>query len=505
MTRDMIDDVLAIRTNNGKRVFGWGGNWTTRKDTMHFYVDVPPGDLASGINWGSVKGTGAMAERDPWDGFLGDLFGGARRDQFDEDRSGGFDMASGFDELAPLVMRRLIADFDLTPEQAAGIVGNLGAESNLKPIQEARPISGRGGFGWAQWTGSRRDSFERWCRENGLDIRSNAANYGYLKAELSGTLPGNDYRDVIRQLKTATTASGAAQIFERLYEKAGIKRMEVRIRMAERALELYQRSHLPEGPAMPERPEAIPPALWEIFVEWIRRTQQKPEPVAQTRDQVERLQRRLTELDYQTGGIDGIYGSLTRGAVAAFQVDNGLVGTGVADAETLAALANASPRPMAAGRVAATANDLRKMGSVEIRNADRMRMTGWLSGLLGVFGLGNSALGTGTKTTVTAGTGPEAFTRLLVENRDFFNQILGQDIGPVIQKAQQAAKPVAQTAFNFSDLLIPIVNSFAPGFGGSAVAIGLGIAAHLFGTNVINRRVENQRDGVHLGPVGGSR
>ena len=55
MTKDMIDDVLAIKTNNKKTVFEWGGNWKDRKDLMHFELDVSPGDLQTGIDWNTVK------------------------------------------------------------------------------------------------------------------------------------------------------------------------------------------------------------------------------------------------------------------------------------------------------------------------------------------------------------------------------------------------------------------------------------------------------------------
>jgi len=55
MTPQMIDDVLAIKTRTGSRVFEWGGNWTTVKDPMHFELDVTPADLEGGIDWTSVK------------------------------------------------------------------------------------------------------------------------------------------------------------------------------------------------------------------------------------------------------------------------------------------------------------------------------------------------------------------------------------------------------------------------------------------------------------------
>lgn len=145
-------------------------------------------------------------------------------------------MASAFDNLAPRVVADLCHDFGLTPTQAAGIVGNLGAESGLRAVQEGKPtVAGsRGGFGWAQWTGPRRVAFEAWCRAQGFALDSYAANYGYLKHELAG-----EYAHTITQLRKTTTVKAAAETFEATYERAGIKRMEARISLANRALSLY--------------------------------------------------------------------------------------------------------------------------------------------------------------------------------------------------------------------------------------------------------------------------
>ncbi|MFL5090858.1 MAG: peptidoglycan-binding protein [Xanthobacteraceae bacterium] len=55
MTPEMIQDVLAIKTRNGQRVFEWGGNWKDRKDGMHFELDIIPAELEVGIDHGSVK------------------------------------------------------------------------------------------------------------------------------------------------------------------------------------------------------------------------------------------------------------------------------------------------------------------------------------------------------------------------------------------------------------------------------------------------------------------
>lgn len=52
----MRASILAIRTNNGKQVWGWGGNFSGSKDPMHYEIICRPSDLATGINWSTVIG-----------------------------------------------------------------------------------------------------------------------------------------------------------------------------------------------------------------------------------------------------------------------------------------------------------------------------------------------------------------------------------------------------------------------------------------------------------------
>ena len=67
-------------------------------------------------------------------------------------------------------------------------------------------------------------------------------------------------------------------------------------------------------------------------------------------DEVISLQKRLTELGYQPGTVDGIFGEGTRTALIAFQVCNGLDSDGIAGPETLTCLfsseAIAAPEPV---------------------------------------------------------------------------------------------------------------------------------------------------------------
>ncbi|WP_157785525.1 M15 family metallopeptidase [Sinorhizobium fredii] len=60
MTPEMIADVEAIRTNDGVKVFAWGGGFETVKDCMHFELDLSPAELAVGIDPSTVKGWAAL-------------------------------------------------------------------------------------------------------------------------------------------------------------------------------------------------------------------------------------------------------------------------------------------------------------------------------------------------------------------------------------------------------------------------------------------------------------
>lgn len=54
MPRVMVNNILRIRTRSGMQVWGWGGNYRTVKDAMHFEIVCTPDDLASGIDWDTV-------------------------------------------------------------------------------------------------------------------------------------------------------------------------------------------------------------------------------------------------------------------------------------------------------------------------------------------------------------------------------------------------------------------------------------------------------------------
>jgi hypothetical protein len=87
------------------------------------------------------------------------------------------------------VVNGLMADLKLKDFQAAGHVGGYGYESGeFKHLHEIGQPDNQGGYGWAQWTGSRRIAFFNWCDANGLDWRSDEANYGYTIYDLHSRL-----------------------------------------------------------------------------------------------------------------------------------------------------------------------------------------------------------------------------------------------------------------------------------------------------------------------------
>jgi len=54
LTKLLVSRLLAIRTNNKKPVFAWGGQWNSRQDLMHWYIVCRPSDLLTGIDYTTV-------------------------------------------------------------------------------------------------------------------------------------------------------------------------------------------------------------------------------------------------------------------------------------------------------------------------------------------------------------------------------------------------------------------------------------------------------------------
>jgi len=98
-----------------------------------------------------------------------------------------------------------------THNQAAGIVGNLQAESGIDHTRAQ--MNGGPGYGLAQWEGPRQAMFKTWA---GRDIRESTFDeqLRFIQFELTGPEIGAG-----RALKAAKSAGAAGAIVCRLYER----------------------------------------------------------------------------------------------------------------------------------------------------------------------------------------------------------------------------------------------------------------------------------------------
>lgn len=165
-----------------------------------------------------------------------------------------------FRSTAPRYMRQFMADFDCTLLDAAAVFGNAGHESaGFTKLQEVMPRSGRGGWGWFQWTGPRRVAFEAYCKKHGKDPANSDANYAWLFVELTGEEKG-----AIAPLKAAPTLPTKVMAFEQHYERAGVKSYDSRLKWANIAIEAFNEE--PAAPPAVPSPAQHTPSLIELII-----------------------------------------------------------------------------------------------------------------------------------------------------------------------------------------------------------------------------------------------
>jgi len=144
-------------------------------------------------------------------------------------------------------MNNLVNDFELSPHEAAGVMGNLAHESEwFTKLQEEKSKytkpGNKGGYGWAQWTDSewepRRTNFLKYAKVNKLHPTSDQANYGFLKTDLS-----NNPR-YIKSIRGADDVNDATERFMNSYEKPNSKvaQLDKRQNRAQAILDLYNKS-----------------------------------------------------------------------------------------------------------------------------------------------------------------------------------------------------------------------------------------------------------------------
>jgi Phage tail lysozyme len=162
-----------------------------------------------------------------------------------------------FQTKAPVIMRHIMGVLELSDEDAAAVLGSFGVETGGFTLREE---SNGKGYGWAQWTGERRDEMEEWCDENGYfpyhddeEVYDEACMMFFLHEVTEtwekrvftdgGTIEGVFYPPV----PDATTLDAKTESFWRLYERPGTPHADWRIEMAQEALRVYREQ--PSAPA----------------------------------------------------------------------------------------------------------------------------------------------------------------------------------------------------------------------------------------------------------------
>lgn len=164
----------------------------------------------------------------------------AIQELFQKANVGTVELSGDSREKAADLTDRMVKDLGISETKAAAIVGNFMHESgDFQHMQEIAPVSGRGGYGWAQWTGPRRRNFEAFVANKGLDINSDDANYQFFLHEIQ-----NDpyEKQQFERWKNTEYVNLAAETvaFENSYERAGVKHHGSRIQRAETALQMYE-------------------------------------------------------------------------------------------------------------------------------------------------------------------------------------------------------------------------------------------------------------------------
>lgn len=119
-------------------------------------------------------------------------------------------------DIAARLVPDLMRELGLSREQALGLVGNLAHESmGFKDLTE-NGVRGRGGYGYAQWTGDRRTKFENYAKAQGLKPSSYEANLGFIVKELKGS-----EKAALNKIKSASSADQAASVAMKAYFRPG--------------------------------------------------------------------------------------------------------------------------------------------------------------------------------------------------------------------------------------------------------------------------------------------
>ncbi len=115
----------------------------------------------------------------------------------------------------------------LTNAQVAGVLGNLIRESGLNPrVNEGGLVgaaTGVGGYGLAQWTGGRQQALRAFAGYDDSKMGDLTTQIQFLIKELQTT-----ESRALEELRKAASPEQAALVFEKFYERSGIKALDER-------------------------------------------------------------------------------------------------------------------------------------------------------------------------------------------------------------------------------------------------------------------------------------
>jgi peptidoglycan hydrolase-like protein with peptidoglycan-binding domain len=512
MTKAMIDDVLEIVTNEGKTIFAWGGDFQTIKDSMHFQLDVSPKELAQGVDWTRLgRGEALPAEAD-------------------ELHAEEPEAEDALEEFEPTFLPRSDSMPGLSSEVIAaartshlkwGVPASVSLaqfilESNWGRSMPGGPSSNNP-FGIKARAGEPSVAAQTHEVEHGATITIVARfrrfsslteafdAHGALLARGKPYALAMMYKDEPDRFADALTGHYAT---DPMY--------------GSKLRELMRRNNLYQYDV--GSPPVVLPSIFDFdFNGPAPTTSDDDLQTGRSGSRVESLQRQLDKLGYPVGDIDGVFGPLTRDALAAFQAANGLIGTGVADASTRAALDSAAPRSLDPKRTNATAKDVAAKGSVVINQADNIKITSWIANILGALGVVNSAVANAPGSVA----GAPAASPSAADAANIVAVLKQLSQTPAVQKAipninlasvaDQAAQlqtsvlahaPAATHTIldllpgsmqSLAPALAPIVGTLVPGFGGSILALGLGAAMQIFSNKIIAARTQDHRTAANVG------
>ena len=512
MTKAMIDDVLEILTNEGKTIFAWGGDFQTIKDCMHFQLDVSPKELAQGVDWTRLGRGGALP---------------VEADELHAEEPEAEDV---LEELEPTFLPR--------SDSMPGLSSEVIAAARTSHLKWGVPAS----VSLAQFILE-----SNWGRSmpggpssnNPFGIKARAGEPS-VAAQTHEVEHGATITIVARfrrfsSLAEAFDAHGALLARAKPYELAMMHKDDPD-RFADaltghyatdpmygsKLKELMRRNNLYQYDA--GAPPVVLPSIFDFDFNGQAPTISDDDlQTGRSGSRVESLQRQLDKLGYPVGDIDGVFGPLTRDALSAFQVANGLIGTGVADANTRAALDSAPPRSLDPQRTNATAKDVAAKGSVVINQADNIKITSWIANILGGLGVVNSAVANAPGSAAGApAAGPSAAdaanivavlkqlsqTPAVQKAVPHINLASVADQAAQLQTSVLAHAPAAIHTIldllpvsmqSLAPALAPIVGTLVPGFGGSVLALGLGTAMQIFSNRIITARTQDHRTAANVG------